>query len=129
MQGDQAVQLFDVASRHMMWLAERQMVTAANIANADTPGYRAREVNPFSSFLEGPAMQLAATSPMHLSIPTDEVRAAGTRAGSGWNASHSGNNVSIEKEMMTASSTNRMMNIDVSLMRSFHRMLLSSVKG
>lgn len=121
--------LFDVASRHMTWLAERQSVTATNIANADTPGYRAREVNPFSSYLEGPAVALAATSPMHLTLPENELRAAGTRAGTGWNSAHSGNNVSIEKELMTASSSSRMMNIDASIMRSFHRMLLSSVKA
>jgi flagellar basal-body rod protein FlgB len=122
------VNLFDVASRHMTWLAERQSVTAANIATADTPGYRAREVNPFSSYLEGPSIALAATSPMHLSLPQNELRVAGTRAGTGWSSTHSGNNVSIEKEMMTASSSSRMMNIDASLMRSFHRMLLSAVK-
>ena len=121
--------LFEVASRHMTWLAERQMVTAANIANADTPGYRAQEVNPFSSYLDGSAIQLAATSPMHLSIDAREAQSVGTRAGTGWNTSHSGNNVSIEKELMTASSSNRMMNIDASIIRSFHRMLLSSVKA
>lgn len=121
--------LFEVASHHMKWLAERQTVTAANIANASTPGYRTREVNPFSSYLEGPAIELAATSPMHLLLSPDESRSAGTRAGTGWNASHSGNDVSIEKELMTASSSNRMMNVDTSIMRSFHRMLLSSVKA
>ncbi len=120
--------LFEVASRHMTWLAERQMITAANIANADTPGYRTQEVNPFSSYLGGPSVQLAATSPMHLSLPPDEARSAGTRSGAGWNSSHSGNDVSIEKELMTASSSNRMMNVDAGIARTFHRMLLSSVK-
>lgn len=121
--------LFDIASRHMTWLAERQNVTAANIANADTPGYRAREANAFSAYLETSSLQLAATSPLHLSLPAHETRLAGARAGSGWNAAHSGNNVSIEKELMTASSSNRMMNIDASIVRSFHRMILSSVKA
>jgi flagellar basal-body rod protein FlgB len=127
--GDHAVYLFQVASRHMTWLAERQMVTAANIANADTPGYRAREIDPFSSYVDGPSIELASTSPRHISPPTGEVQSAGFRSGSGWNTSHSGNNVSIEKELMTASSSNRMMNIDASIVRSFHRMLLSSVKA
>lgn len=121
--------LFDIASRHMTWLAERQSVTAANIANADTPGYRAREANAFSDYLDTSPLQLAATSPLHLSLPAHEARSAGTRAGSGWNTAHSGNNVSIEKELMTASSSNRMMNIDASIVRSFHRMILSSVKA
>ena len=120
--------LFDIASRHMIWLAERQMVTAGNIANANTPGYRTREVNPFSTYLEQTGLRMAVTSPMHLSASSAELPSAGTRPGSGWNASHSGNNVSIEKELMTASSSNRMMNVDASITRSFHRMLLSSVK-
>lgn len=113
----------------MSWLAERQSVTAANIANADTPGYRAREINPFSSYVSQAGLQLVATSPMHLSVPATEARAAGTRDGSGWGSTHSGNTVSLEKELMTASSTNRMMNIDASIARTFHRMLLSSVKA
>ena len=121
--------LFEVASRHMTWLAERQALTAANIANADTPGYRTREVNPFSSYLEGPTIRLASTSPGHLPLAPSELQSAGSRIGSGWNTSHSGNTVSIEKELMTASSSNRMMNIDASLVRTFHRMLLSSVKA
>lgn len=123
-----AVYLFDIASRHMTWLSQRQMVTAANIANANTPGFGAREINPFESYLEGPSFDLARTSPLHLAPPESATGGAGTRQGSGWGSTHSGNTVSIEKELMTASSTNRMMNIDASVTRSFHRMILSSVK-
>lgn len=120
--------LFDIASRHMTWLAQRQMVTAGNIANANTPGYGAREINPFASYLEGPSIALTRTSPQHLTLPEGMIAEAGARQGSGWGSTHSGNTVSIEKELMTASSTNRMMNIDASITRSFHRMILSSVK-
>ena len=49
-------------------------------------------------------------------------------AGSSWASSHSGNNVSIEQELMKASSGNRMMNVDAGLTRTFQRMLLASVK-
>lgn len=120
--------LFDLASRHMTWLSERQALTAANIANSDTPGYRAQDVAPFSSFLEGPSVQLAATSPLHLTLPTGEGGGSARQPGGSWASSHSGNNVSIEKELMTASSGSRMMSVDASLMRSFQRMLLASVK-
>jgi flagellar basal-body rod protein FlgB len=125
---NQPVQLFDIASRHLTWLAERQQVTAANIANANTPAYRAREVEPFSRYLEGPAVSLATTSPGHMTLPEGEARAAATQAGSGWGSGHSGNNVSIEKELMTASSSSRMLSLDTSILRSFHRMILASVK-
>ncbi|MCA3561417.1 MAG: flagellar basal body rod protein FlgB [Aestuariivirga sp.] len=121
--------LFDLASRHMTWLSERQAVTASNIANADTPGYRAQGVGSFSAYLDGPSVQMAATSPLHMMLPPDEARSAGRDAGKSWASSHSGNNVSVEQELMTASSSNRMMGIDAGLVRSFHRMLLASVKA
>jgi flagellar basal-body rod protein FlgB len=122
------VYLFDVSSRHMAWLSERQAVTAGNIANADTPGYRARSVSAFSAYLEGPPLALAATSAAHISLLPQESRQADLGAGPSWASSHSGNNVSLEVELMTASSTNRMMNTDAAIVRSFHRMFLSSVK-
>lgn len=120
--------LFEVASRHMTWIAQRQVTTAANIANADTPGYRARDVVPFSDYLGSPATELAATSPRHMQLPANERSAFAVEAGGSWASAHSGNNVSLERELMTASTSNRMMSIDISLTRSFHRMLLSSVK-
>ncbi|MFM8748050.1 MAG: flagellar basal body protein [Aestuariivirga sp.] len=112
----------------MTWLAERQAVTASNIANADTPGYRARSVQSFSSYLEGPVLQLAATAPGHMSLPPGEARPVEITSGASWASSHSGNNVSIESELMTASSSSRMMNMDSAAVKSFHRMLMSSVK-
>ncbi len=120
--------LFEIASRHMTWLANRQMLTASNIANADTSGFRAREIEPFSTFLDAAPLRLSTTSPGHLQLTGDANGASHKRPGAGWDQAHSGNNISIEKELMTASSSNRMMNLDISLAKSFHRMLLSSVK-
>lgn len=120
--------LFDVASRHMTWLAERQSVTASNIANADTPGYRARDLEPFSVVLDAAPLQLATTSPGHLQLTGGATGITGQQPGESWDQAHSGNNVSIEHELMTASSNSRMMSLDISLARSFHRMLLTSVK-
>ncbi len=121
--------LFDLASRHMSWLAERQAVTASNVANADTPGYRAQGTDSFSNYLDAPATQLSATSAMHMQLTEGEAGSAGRMPGSSWASSHSGNNVSIEQELMNASSASRMMGVDASLMRAFQRMLLASVKA
>jgi flagellar basal-body rod protein FlgB len=120
--------LFDVASRHIAWLSERQSTTASNIANADTPGYHSRDIEPFSSVLETSAPALTVTSPMHMQPAGGLPDAIGQRAGASWDSAHSGNNVSIEQELMNAGSNSRMMNLDISLTRSFHRMLLSSLK-
>ncbi len=120
--------LFDVISKHITWLSERQALTASNIANVDTPGYRAQSIRPFESYLGTPTLDLAATAVGHISLAPGEVREIGQTSGASWASSHSGNNVSLEVELMAASSANRMMNMDAGVMRTFHRMFLSSVK-
>jgi flagellar basal-body rod protein FlgB len=45
--------LFDVAEKRLVWTAQRQSVLAANIANANTPSYQARDVDSFASVLAG----------------------------------------------------------------------------
>lgn len=38
--------LFNLLSENMRWLGQRQSILAENVANADTPGYRARDLAP-----------------------------------------------------------------------------------
>jgi len=40
-----------LAERRLAWLESRQRVLAQNIANADTPGYRPRDLRPFAEAL------------------------------------------------------------------------------
>jgi flagellar basal-body rod protein FlgB len=42
------IPLFSMLKGRMGYLAERQRVIAENVANADTPGYQARDLKPFS---------------------------------------------------------------------------------
>ncbi len=48
----QPIQLFDLASRQAEWLTIRQEVVAGNIANANTPKYRAKDITPFQAVLD-----------------------------------------------------------------------------
>lgn len=41
------VTLFSMVKKRLSWLGQRQEVLAQNIANADTPGYRAKDLKPF----------------------------------------------------------------------------------
>ena len=43
--------LFDLLDRRLGWLNARQGVLSQNIANADTPGYRSRDLTPFAAHL------------------------------------------------------------------------------
>ncbi len=120
--------LFDLASRHMTWLAQRQSVIAGNVANADTPGYRAQDVQPFESVLNSTAPSLTVTQPGHFAFSQSMAEPSGLQPGKTWGTNHSGNSVSLESELMKASQSARLMNIDTSIARSFQRMLISSVK-
>jgi flagellar basal-body rod protein FlgC len=60
------VNLFDLATRQSQWLAVRQTAIAGNVANANTPGYLAHDVEPFERVLERTAVSLNATQEGHL---------------------------------------------------------------
>lgn len=60
-----------LAEYRLRWLDRRQQVLAQNIANADTPGYRPRDLTPFAELLArhgaaSGAPPLAVTDPRHL---------------------------------------------------------------
>jgi flagellar basal-body rod protein FlgB len=59
--------LFDVAEKRLAWMAQRQAVLAGNIANVNTPGYRARDLTPFEQMLAGSGtLAPVQTQPNHL---------------------------------------------------------------
>jgi flagellar basal-body rod protein FlgB len=43
--------LLDLAEKRMVWLEHRQQVLAQNVANADTPGWQARDLRPFADVM------------------------------------------------------------------------------
>lgn len=120
--------LFETASRHVEWLSHRQAVTAENIANADTPGYRSRDVQAFGMSLQQAGLAMMQTHPAHQAAPSQAEGGVQWGAGTVWDRALSGNDVALEAELMKSSETGRLMAFDTGLMRSFHRMVLSSLK-
>jgi flagellar basal-body rod protein FlgB len=121
--------LFKLAGHHMAWLAQRQQFTAENVANANTPGFRERDIAPFDVMHAQTRLDLRQTSPTHLSATVSEVNGFSRQSTQSWDQSHTGNTVSIEKELMKAGETVRAMGLDSGLTKAFHRMLLSTFKG
>lgn len=79
----------------------RQAVTAANLANADTPGYRARSVAPFSEiYTTQPTETLRRTRPGHMETAGSSAAARVDFTDS--EPSPNGNSVSVEQEMLKA---------------------------
>ncbi len=59
--------LFDLAEKRLVWTAQRQSVLAANIANSNTPGFQARDVQSFESLMAGKgSIEPVRTQPAHL---------------------------------------------------------------
>jgi flagellar basal-body rod protein FlgB len=62
------IDLFDLAEQRLAWTDRRQAVLAQNIANADTPGYRPRDLTPFAAALAGTdVIAPVRTQPNHMS--------------------------------------------------------------
>jgi flagellar basal-body rod protein FlgB len=82
--------------------AQRLSAIAGNVANADTPGYRAKDVADFrETYRAAPDLGLRATRPGHLADDGSDG-ASGVTERAGGHASPNGNNVSLEAEMMRA---------------------------
>ncbi len=61
-----SVGFFDLAESRMSYLDRRSAVLADNVANADTPGWRSRDLKPFSATLAQAGVAPVLTNPMHL---------------------------------------------------------------
>jgi flagellar basal-body rod protein FlgB len=122
------VYLFDVLSQHNRWLSVRQSAIAGNIANVNTPGYKAVDVAPFEAAMESARLAMAATTGSHMTPGTNSATAVETRSQPPWDVTHSGNTVSLEQELVNAGDVNRAYRLNTSVLKAFHRMLMASTK-
>ena len=61
--------LFDLAERRLAWADRRQELLAQNIANANTPGYRPHDLQPFAATLTSAARSLRRLAPSRTICP------------------------------------------------------------
>lgn len=104
--------IFDLLSRRMDWLGQRQSVLAKNIAHADTPGYLSRDLKPDTAFkrlLRGGASvpALAATDPRHITSlsPQAPGPAESGKAKERYETSPVGNGVVLEEQLVAMNQT------------------------
>ncbi len=92
--------------REMAVAVARQVVAAGNLANVDTPGYRAREIAAFDEVLDnriGGSLRMASTSGAHLQAPEPRGGTA-TREVQGLAERRDGNTVQIDRELLAMTS-------------------------
>ncbi|WP_298802004.1 FlgB family protein [uncultured Lentibacter sp.] len=108
----------------------RQAVLAQNIANADTPKYRARDIAPFSLApkAQDRGADMIATRAAHLSgvasqadLPVSEARDRSSDPNK--------NNVSLQEEMLNAVEAKRQHDRAIAIYKSGLNVLRSSLSG
>ena len=105
-------------------------IVGQNIANANTPGYEALDIQPFSDVMDQTRLSMARTNVAHLGgLESDAGDAIKVSSTDSWDVTHSGNSVSVEQEMMKADEVNRAFSLDVSIMRAFHSLMMASVRS
>lgn len=109
-------------------VAERQTIVARNIANADTPGYKAQDLQAFEDSYRGrndiPALRT--TDERHLSTP-DWSPAAARVTSAETGVSPNGNSVSLEDEMLKAAELKREHDLSLGIYRSALELMRTSI--
>jgi flagellar basal-body rod protein FlgB len=124
----QPMQLFNLAFRQNEWLAQRQSVISSNIANANTPGYKAKDVESFQDVMSR-SVRMAVTDTQHMA-PADSGNLRQQENGFGEaEVLVSGNDVNLEQEFLKSNEVMRSYTMNTQIMRTFDRMLQSVTKG
>jgi flagellar basal-body rod protein FlgB len=98
--------------RYLDLLAARQKLTAANVANADTPGYQAQDIDfqfEFASLTTGQQPQV---------IPEQGLK-----------SKSDGNNVDLDREARMLSENAVRFNVASTLLRSQLKMVQTAIQG
>ncbi len=123
------LQLVSLAMQKSEWLAARQSVIAQNIANANTPSYKVRDLMPFEAVLANTGLEMAATSSRHMAVAEQGGSASIVTTPSNGDMTFNGNNVSLEGEMAKLGETTSQYALSTSIIKSFHKMMMLAVKA
>jgi flagellar basal-body rod protein FlgB len=103
--------LLGLLRERMSWLNARQAVLSQNVANADAPGYMARDLKPmdFEALVKRTANTnisgLTATNPRHFTLTANNPGGFEQDNAPDTEAINGGNSVSLEQEMIKVADT------------------------
>ena len=119
------IPLFALADRKLAWIDTRQQVLAQNVANADTPGWRAQDVKPFGALLAKPPITLAAADGM--SLAGSEGGAAPGAVAQRTELAPDGNGVMLDRELTKIADTDTAHRLTVQLLTSYVGMFRTAI--
>lgn len=124
----QPIQLFELATKQAQWLTARQGVVTGNVANANTPGFRAKDVTPFSHVLDNTNMPMARTNPGHLIDSSSSELGIQTQVDQAAKPLISGNSVELADQLMKEGEIKRDYDLNTGIVKAFNRMILATVR-
>jgi len=106
--GEATMPISDISSlsalrTRMHWAQERQRLLAENVANADTPGFRPRDLAPLSQSADAAPsamLAMATTNPAHVSGSDGAHAAFALSRGQKFETRPTGNAVNLQDEMV-----------------------------
>ncbi len=104
----EGIGLFRMISQQLRWLGQRQEVLSQNLANSDTPGYQARDVEPIGfgdALRQAAAVRPSVTQVGHLQGKPADPSAAKMKTIVPWEVSPDGNGVVLEQQMTALAET------------------------
>ncbi|PCI56069.1 MAG: flagellar basal body rod protein FlgB [Alphaproteobacteria bacterium] len=118
----QDIGLFQALSAKMGYLSQRQSIIAQNVANADTPGYRPKDLVEvdFSSMLKAQTggtktVAVATTNEGHLPNANSRINVNAKKQKDTYEVAPSGNAVIMEEQLMNAGQNNMDYNLMINI--------------
>lgn len=99
--------LLDLLAGRMAWLNRRTGVLAQNVANASTPGYKAKDLAPFTfhDALKEASGGMKITNPRHIVPASFAATGSAAKKMRSPEVVASGNSVELDQQMMEVSKT------------------------
>ncbi len=123
-----AIYLDQLSSQRTQWLNTRQTLIASNVANANTPGFLAKDISPFTSVLAQTQLVMSSDSAGHLAPTEADYAVPRAEDDDGANATLSGNTVNLESEMMKLGDIGRDANTVNAIKKIYHQMMMATLK-
>ncbi len=132
----------DFHSKALVVRAERQRVIASNIANADTPGYVARDLDfrdamaaasGSSAQLAGPRIRATAAQPGHMALAGNTIGSLGGTEGLAYTVqtqpSMDGNSVDLDRERANFADNTVRYEATLRFINGSSKTILSAIQG
>ncbi len=111
--------LFDLAAQRLAWVDRRQALLAQNVANADTPGYQAKDLTPFAQQLGQTASRMVRTDAQHMTGTASTGAQTSLRP---HERAPDGNAVSVEEQLTKIADTQSTQALTVNLTQKYSAM-------